>query len=238
MNRAETLAEVDSLEREQSQAESMLIASIIYEGDHAVAMNALDEVVRGHGMQMPTDGGSRNLRVLNAVVALSTDGGPLTADNIADHMRGVGQDPPVDFLNRVCAIAADTGEFTPFAYARRVVDTHIKRQQLGQRVWTEALYRWFDWDNRLLYIGITRDLAGRQESHSRSSSWGRFAAACTVDRYPTRAAVETAERLAIEDEQPLFNHVFNDSPEARQRLVEYLVEKGHLDLLTPAVNRG
>jgi hypothetical protein len=46
------------------------------------------------------------------------------------------------------------------------------------------------------------------------------------------------ERCAIEREQPLFNHVYNDSPEARQRLVAYLVEQGHLDLLAPAVSRG
>lgn len=101
-----------------------------------------------------------------------------------------------------------------------------------------ALYFWYDADGALLYIGITGDLATRQSSHAKRSSWAEFAARSTVQRYPSRSAAEAAEKAAIEAERPLFNHVYNDTPEARARLVAYLIEHGRADLLAPAVLRG
>jgi predicted GIY-YIG superfamily endonuclease len=186
---------------------------------------------------------SEKLRVLDAVHDLCMFKDPITPESIAKYIIDPeGPDdqpePPMAFIARVCGIAEDIGDHSPFTYARKVCEVAAKRIKLGQRVWPEALYRWFDWDDRLLYIGITRDVAVRSDSHSRSSSWARFAARCEVMRYPTREMVETVERQCIRDEQPLFNHIHNDSPEARQRLVAYLVEQGHLDLLAPAVSRG
>jgi hypothetical protein len=103
---------------------------------------------------------------------------------------------------------------------------------------TTALYRWFDEQDRLLYIGITGNLAVRQDSHGKKSSWTDFAVRSTIERHPTRGHAEKAERLAIETEHPLFNHQYNDTPEARRRLIEYLIERDRLDLLAPAVSRG
>lgn len=100
------------------------------------------------------------------------------------------------------------------------------------------LYRWYDGAGRLLYIGITGDLLTRQASHSRKSSWVQFAAGSTIERHPTREAALASEERAIKLELPLFNKQHNDTPEARRRLVEYLIERGRLDLLAPAVSRG
>ncbi|MEU7170241.1 hypothetical protein ABZ949_01965 [Micromonospora tulbaghiae] len=100
------------------------------------------------------------------------------------------------------------------------------------------LYFWFDADRLLLYVGITGDLATRQASHAKKSSWAEFATHCEVRRFPSRAEAERAEKAAIEAERPLFNHVHNDTAEARQRLVAYLIEHGRMDLLAPAVSRG
>lgn len=101
-----------------------------------------------------------------------------------------------------------------------------------------ALYFWYDADDVLLYIGITGDLAARQSSHAKRSSWSEFADHSKVRRYPSRPEAEAAEKAAIEAERPLFNHVHNDTPEARQRLVNYLIKHGRTDLLAPAVSRG
>lgn len=101
-----------------------------------------------------------------------------------------------------------------------------------------ALYRWYDDNGQLLYVGITGSLAGRQDAHGRKSSWAEFAARSTVERYPERAAAEQAEVTAIKAERPLFNHVHNDTPDARRRLVDYLVAANRVDLLAPAVSRG
>jgi predicted GIY-YIG superfamily endonuclease len=101
-----------------------------------------------------------------------------------------------------------------------------------------ALYYWFDAADRLLYVGISSSLAQRQAAHAKKSSWSEFAVRCSVARFPTREEAELAEKAAIEQERPLFNVQHNEGPEARQRLVEYLLEHGRTDLLTPAVSRG
>ncbi|MEV2239587.1 hypothetical protein [Micromonospora sp. NPDC049891] len=101
-----------------------------------------------------------------------------------------------------------------------------------------ALYFWYDATDVLLYIGITGDLATRQTSHAKRSSWAEFADHSKIRRFPSRAGAEAAEKAAIEAERPLFNVQHNDTPEARQRLVAYLVEHGRMDLLAPAVSRG
>lgn len=101
-----------------------------------------------------------------------------------------------------------------------------------------ALYFWYDADRVLLYIGITGDLATRQSSHAKRSSWAEFADHSKVRRFLSRSEAEAAEKAAIESDRPLFNRTYNDTPEARQRLVAYLVKQNRLDLLTPAVQRG
>jgi hypothetical protein len=94
-----------------------------------------------------------------------------------------------------------------------------------------ALYRYFDTQDRLLYVGISGSLATRNSSHVRRSLWMQFAARSTIERCDTPAKARGAERLAIETEGPVFNLQYNDSPEARERLTAYLDEAGSPDLL-------
>lgn len=101
-----------------------------------------------------------------------------------------------------------------------------------------ALYRWYDESHLLLYVGISDDLAGRVRGHIKSSSWMDFAVSSTIERHSTRTAALDAEETAIKAERPIFNFQHNSSPEARQRLVDYLVKRGRLDLLTPSISRG
>lgn len=126
--------------------------------------------------------------------------------------------------------------------ARALAATHRMRSGCGPAgpvpLPTTALYRWYDQAGRLLYVGITDDVATRQTRHAKRSSWAEFAVRSTVQRLSTRQVAERAEVEAIKTEQPLFNRQHNDTPEARQRLVGYLVEQNRLDLLTPAVQRG
>ena len=96
-----------------------------------------------------------------------------------------------------------------------------------------ALYRYFDERVLPLYIGITGDLANREQGHISASRWTELVASSTVTRYPNRLKALEAERLAIETEHPLFNRQYNDTPEARRRLRAYLEEIGRTDLLHP-----
>lgn len=101
-----------------------------------------------------------------------------------------------------------------------------------------ALYRYWDADDRLIYVGITGDLHYRENSHICGSSWMVFVARSAVERFSTRHAALDAERVAITSERPLFNSKHNEGAEAVQRVVEYLIERGRADLLAPAVSRG
>lgn len=101
-----------------------------------------------------------------------------------------------------------------------------------------ALYRFYDADDVLLYIGISDHLATRHMSHVAESSWMEFAARSTIERHPTRAEAADAEVAAIRAESPLFNSQHNDEPDAVRRLVDYLIKHGRTDLLAPAVSRG
>jgi predicted GIY-YIG superfamily endonuclease len=95
-----------------------------------------------------------------------------------------------------------------------------------------ALYRYFDEDDRLLYIGITGDLAIRETGHIRASAWMMLTARSAVTRYGSWDEAADAERAAILAERPLFNRKHNDTPQAAERLEAYLAERGLSGLLT------
>jgi hypothetical protein len=101
-----------------------------------------------------------------------------------------------------------------------------------------ALYRYYDEKDRLLYVGITDHLLGRTGAHIIGSSWMDYAVRSTIARYSAREEAVAAETAAIKAEQPLFNDIHNRTPEAKARLVAFLIEHGRADLLAPSVSRG
>lgn len=102
----------------------------------------------------------------------------------------------------------------------------------------EVLYRHWDGDDRLLYVGVTRNFNTRQHAHSVASRWMEFKVRTTHEQYPSRATVEAAEAAAVRDEQPLFNVAGNDDPDAHQRLRAYLAERNRMDLFTAMITPG
>lgn len=140
--------------------------------------------------------------------------------------------------------AGSTADSTPASGAAGdlhdiLIEAERRREErrLAESVET-ALYSYYDADKVALYIGISDDLRTRTLAHLEASSWMDFAASCTITRHPSRSAALDAEKKAIQAEQPLFNHMHNATPEARARLVAYLVQHDRLDLLAPAVSRG
>jgi predicted GIY-YIG superfamily endonuclease len=100
------------------------------------------------------------------------------------------------------------------------------------------LYRFYDEDGVLLYVGITDNLIDRTWSHARASTWMEFAMRSTVVPFTSRAEAEEHEVLAIRSERPLFNLAYNDDQDGDRRVVDYLIEHDRRDLLRPAVSRG
>lgn len=70
---------------------------------------------------------------------------------------------------------------------------------------TTALYRFFDADQRLLYVGISGQLRERWPQHRRKAPWWEQAAFVQVEHWGAVHTALDAERAAIAAEMPLFN---------------------------------
>lgn len=71
------------------------------------------------------------------------------------------------------------------------------------------LYRFFDAEGVLLYIGRTNDLRRRFDGHSRAQPWWDEVVRSTVETLPDLPALKAAEKQAILDEHPKYNIVYN-----------------------------
>jgi predicted GIY-YIG superfamily endonuclease len=71
------------------------------------------------------------------------------------------------------------------------------------------LYRYFNKDGVLLYVGISLSLIRRQYQHSRESKWYDEFTHMTKENYATAIEATIAERIAIEQEKPLYNILHN-----------------------------
>jgi hypothetical protein len=78
-----------------------------------------------------------------------------------------------------------------------------------------TLYRFYNDAGELLYVGITHRPQERFSHHRAFSSWWEVAATSRLERFPTRAEAENAERRAILTEVPVHNVAGTSSP-ARQ----------------------
>jgi predicted GIY-YIG superfamily endonuclease len=67
------------------------------------------------------------------------------------------------------------------------------------------LYRFYDGDGAVLYIGITKNLGARFSDHARNSTWWDEARNVTVQWHPDWDAADAAETAAVRAEQPRHN---------------------------------
>jgi predicted GIY-YIG superfamily endonuclease len=67
------------------------------------------------------------------------------------------------------------------------------------------VYRTFDAEGRLLYIGMTYNLGKRFYEHERKAKWWADFVDLTVTAYPNRDDAAAAEWSAIRYERPLHN---------------------------------
>jgi len=74
------------------------------------------------------------------------------------------------------------------------------------------LYRHFNKDGELLYVGITVSVVGRLVQHKAGSFWFDEIATITIEKYPTHAEVAKAEEDAIKKESPIYNRLFTPTP--------------------------
>jgi predicted GIY-YIG superfamily endonuclease len=71
-----------------------------------------------------------------------------------------------------------------------------------------VVYRAYNRQGRLLYVGMTGNLYRRMQTHRKESKWWRYCR-CVVERhFDSRQAAAVAERAAIREEHPIFNRQF------------------------------
>lgn len=67
------------------------------------------------------------------------------------------------------------------------------------------LYRHFDAEGNLLYVGISLSTAKRLGEHRNKAAWFRKVKTITIEHYPSRKAALDAERKAVQTEHPQHN---------------------------------
>jgi predicted GIY-YIG superfamily endonuclease len=97
-----------------------------------------------------------------------------------------------------------------------------------------ALYRHFDEDDVLLYVGISDNPTRRGTQHASGSEWAKFAMRATVEWLPCRSAAEAAELEIIETEGPVYNRA-GATGDVEARIAHYLEQRGkrHLHRRAP-----
>jgi predicted GIY-YIG superfamily endonuclease len=67
------------------------------------------------------------------------------------------------------------------------------------------LYRHFDKDGKLLYVGISLNHMARLQQHKEASKWFDQIANVKVEQFATRMEAMLAETKAINEENPIYN---------------------------------
>ena len=88
------------------------------------------------------------------------------------------------------------------------------------------LYRHYDADGKLLYVGISLAPLDRLRSHKSQSAWFRDIRKITIEPFANRDLAEEAEICAIETEFPLHN--LSHNPRAEKLLPVRLIFPEHI----------
>lgn len=92
----------------------------------------------------------------------------------------------------------------PVAYEKAIEEggDPLQLQQENRRT---CLYRHFNADGCLLYVGVSYSPSDRKHHHNWASSWFPQVARTTMGWFATRRAALDAELRAIKEENPLHN---------------------------------
>jgi len=75
---------------------------------------------------------------------------------------------------------------------------------------TTELYRYFDKNDNLLYVGISKSAIVRRSQHQGASHWYNKHTKVTTERFSTKREALNAERKAIKAEKPIHNVIHNE----------------------------
>lgn len=79
------------------------------------------------------------------------------------------------------------------------------------------LYRFYNLQGELLYVGITNSPHVRWAQHAHNAAWWPEVRVAHSEWYPLRSEAEAAERTAVYREEPLHNYSHNHRVDGRRR---------------------
>jgi GntR family transcriptional regulator len=85
-----------------------------------------------------------------------------------------------------------------------------------------ALYRLYDAEGGLLYVGVTRNISMRFNQHQGTKAWWPEVRRKTMTWYGSRAAARAAEETAVADEKPRYNKEEAIAAYSYVRVVEHV----------------
>lgn len=92
---------------------------------------------------------------------------------------------------------------------------------------THILYRFFDKDDVLLYVGITNNPKNRFKGHQKEKSWFNKVTHSTMEHFGSRNELEDAEVRAIQTEKPKYNVVHTVQAVLKPELVRLRALRSH-----------
>ena len=120
--------------------------------------------------------------------------------------------------------------------------TQIRRLQVAENKSNvpTSVYRFYDENDLLLYVGITSRRVTRQYEHNSSKDWWKFVKRQEVEHYPSRREAMSRERGLITRFRPPFNTQHNPDHEAvREAYLSLAVnERGEPQDLAQILSRG
>ena len=97
-----------------------------------------------------------------------------------------------------------------------------------------ALYRHYDNEDKLLYIGISLSAMARLSQHNRSSKWASLAVKMTTEWFDSRVEALEEEKRAIQCEAPVYNITHNSKD--RQESFSWMFHE-NISLLHGTMNK-
>lgn len=168
-------------------------------------------------------------------VQMGLETGPLDADARLNFLRAERTAETSTPHEKTLATAYHLGiTIQQAAKMREHIEAEREREpESGERT---ALYRHFDENGVLLYVGISKSPDHRSEQHRYQSKWFRFVADTQLEWFEARAQAEVAERDAIRLDGPVFNGTHNRAN--RAAAIDYLYDALELPQSAPAVADG
>jgi hypothetical protein len=117
--------------------------------------------------------------------------------------RGNSRQEAIDNLR--AAIASRPGFDLDAQAAQGIRVTGARDNLSANKAEAHAVYRMFDTDGCLLYVGISLSVAHRMSRHRREKQWWSDIAKIELTHYLDHDSARAAERDAIQDEAPLYN---------------------------------